>query len=302
MSHDREIEATEIVALIEDREAEDPIVVMLIEDMKWAVQYERENAPTWRELFTGKTSSSKGGTGTLQRAFLGIACFAMQQGTGINVTSYYLPTLLIESVNLDNETARLLTACNSVQYLFFTALALVFVERLGRRRMLITGAAGQAVSFILIAALLSQSEMANTEARQEVWASASIAFFFLFFSFFGFGWMGCSWLYPTEIVSLAMRAKATGLGVATNWIINFMGRHTSQIQCATKIRKLTSPSRASYPDRNRQYRMEVLHHLGYTQRAFRPDYIRFLSRNRKSPPRGYRSLLRRRQTRVCVLR
>ncbi|KAI7185706.1 general substrate transporter [Hortaea werneckii] len=222
MGRDREVEATEIVALIEDRDADDPIVVMLIEDMKWAVQYERENAPTWRELFTGKTSSSKGGTGTLQRAFLGIACFAMQQGTGINVTSYYLPTLLIESVNLDNETARLLTACNSVQYLFFTALALVFVERLGRRRMLITGAAGQAVSFILIAALLSQGEMANTEARQEVWASASIAFFFLFFSFFGFGWMGCSWLYPTEIVSLAMRAKATGLGVATNWIINFM--------------------------------------------------------------------------------
>ncbi|KAI6908160.1 general substrate transporter [Hortaea werneckii] len=221
VSRDREVETAEIVALIEDRDAEDPIVVMLIEDMKWAVQYERENAPTWRELFTGKTSSSKGGTGTLQRAFLGIACFAMQQGTGINVTSYYLPTLLIESVNLDNETARLLTACNSVQYLFFTVLALVFVERLGRRRMLIMGAAGQAVSFILIAALLSQSEMANTEAKQEVWASASIAFFFLFF-FFGFGWMGCSWLYPTEVVSLAMRAKATGLGVATNWIINFM--------------------------------------------------------------------------------
>lgn len=223
MSRDQEAEAAQIVALIEDREIDDPVVVVLVSDMKWAVQYERENAPTWRELFGGK-ASSKGGTGTLQRAFLGIACFAMQQGTGINVTSYYLPTLLIESVNLDNETSRLLTACNSVQYLFFTALALLFVERLGRRRMLITGAAGQAVSFILIAALLSQSEMATNEADREMWASSSIAFFFLFFSFFGFGWMGCSWLYPTEIVSLAMRAKATGLGVATNWIINFMGK------------------------------------------------------------------------------
>lgn len=222
MSRGKEEEGTEIVALIEDLPIDDPVIVTLVGDMKWAVEYERENSPSWKELFTGKTSA-KGGTGTLQRAFLGIACFAMQQGTGINVTSYYLPTLLIESVNLDNETSRLLTACNSVQYLFFTALALVFVERLGRRRMLITGAAGQAVSFVLIAALLSQSETANTAQEKEVWASASIAFFFLFFSFFGFGWMGCSWLYPTEIVSLAMRAKATGLGVATNWIINFMG-------------------------------------------------------------------------------
>lgn len=222
MSQNREAEATEIVALVEDRPVDDPVIVTLVGDMRWAVEYERENAPTWRELFTGK-KADKGGTGTLQRAFLGIACFAMQQGTGINVVSYYLPTLLIESVNLDNGTARLLTACNSVQYLFFTALALLFVERFGRRKMLITGAAGQAVSFVLIAALLSQSEMARSAGGQEVWASASIAFFFLFFSFFGFGWMGCSWLYPTEIVSLAMRAKATGLGVATNWIINFMG-------------------------------------------------------------------------------
>lgn len=222
MSNGKTAEATEIVALVEDKDVDDPEVVTLIADMTWAVEYERENAPTWRELFGGK-SSTKGGTGTLRRALLGIGCFAMQQGTGINVTSYYLPTLLIESVNLSNETARLLTACNSVQYLFFTALALLFVERIGRRRMLITGAAGQAISFALIAALLSQSETARTAGEREVWASASIAFFFLFFSFFGFGWMGCSWLYPTEIVSLAMRAKATGVGVATNWIINFMG-------------------------------------------------------------------------------
>ncbi|KAI6819476.1 general substrate transporter [Hortaea werneckii] len=221
MSQNREAEAAEITALIEDRDIDDPEVMLLVNDIKWAVDYERENAPTWRELFSGKTSN-KGGTGTLQRMFLGIACFAMQQGTGINVTSYYLPTLLIESVNLDTETSRLLTACNSVQYLFFTALALLFVERLGRRRMLITGAAGMAVSFVLIAALLSQSETASNDAEREVWASASIAFFFTFFSFFGFGWMGCSWLYPTEIVSLTMRAKATGLGVATNWIVNFM--------------------------------------------------------------------------------
>lgn len=229
MGKARETEATEIVALIEDREIDDPIVVLLVADMKWAVEYEKENAPTWREIFSGKTAS-KGGTGTLQRAALAIACFAMQQGTGINVTSYYLPTLLIESVNLDQKTSRLLTACNSVQYLFFTALALMFVERLGRRKMLITGAAGQALSFVLIAALLSQSESATTEADREVWASSSIAFFFLFFSFFGFGWMGCSWLYPTEIVSLAMRAKAMGLGVATNWIINFMGACNVQIR------------------------------------------------------------------------
>lgn len=238
MGKNREAEAMEIVALFEDLPIDDPVVVTLVGDMRWAVEYERENAPTWRELFAGK-KADKGGTGTLQRAILAIGCFAMQQGTGINVVSYYLPSLLIDSVKLDSETARLLTACNSVQYLFFTALALLFVEKFGRRKMLITGAAGQAVCFVLIVALLSQSEMADTARGQEVWASASIAFFFLFFSFFGFGWMGCSWLYPTEIVSLAMRAKAMGVGVATNWIINFMGMCIARIDHTLIKPKLT---------------------------------------------------------------
>ncbi|RMZ09629.1 hypothetical protein D0864_01469 [Hortaea werneckii] len=65
MGQNREAEAAEITALIEDRDIDDPEVTLLVNDIKWAVDYERENAPTWRELFSGKTSN-KGGTGTLQ--------------------------------------------------------------------------------------------------------------------------------------------------------------------------------------------------------------------------------------------
>ncbi|KAK1590663.1 uncharacterized protein LY79DRAFT_579672 [Colletotrichum navitas] len=40
--------------------------------------------------------------------------------------------------------------------------------------------------------------------------------------FFGIGWQGVPWLYPTEINSLSMRTKGAALGTATNWIVNFM--------------------------------------------------------------------------------
>ena len=40
--------------------------------------------------------------------------------------------------------------------------------------------------------------------------------------FFGFGWQGVPWLYPTEINSLGMRTLGGALGAATNWIVNFM--------------------------------------------------------------------------------
>jgi hypothetical protein len=59
-------------------------------------------------------------------------------------------------------------------------------------------------------------------ALQQNFAKASIAFFFLYYVFFGIGWQGVPWLYPTEINSLSMRTKGAALGTATNWIINFL--------------------------------------------------------------------------------
>ena len=67
----------------------------------------------------------------------------MQQFSGINVTSYYLTTVLIKSVGLDNKLARLLAACNSVSYLLFSLIGIPNVERWGRRRLMIYAAAGQ---------------------------------------------------------------------------------------------------------------------------------------------------------------
>ncbi|KAL3460958.1 hypothetical protein BJX64DRAFT_289712 [Aspergillus heterothallicus] len=53
-------------------------------------------------------------------------------------------------------------------------------------------------------------------------ASASVAFFFLYYVFFGCGFQGIPWLLPVELNSLSMRTKGVSLGVATNWAINFM--------------------------------------------------------------------------------
>ncbi|KAF2720933.1 general substrate transporter [Polychaeton citri CBS 116435] len=220
----RDEEATVIIALLEDKDPMDPWIVTQVEDIKWAVDYERKNSVSWADLLRGRTEG-KGGTATLRRIFLGMGSQAMQQFSGINVTSYYLPTVLIESVGLTNQMARLLTACNGVSYLVFASFAVFFIERWGRRKLMMGGAAGQAFCYIFITVCLSQAaryEASGDPITQERWASASIAFFFLYYVFFGFGWQGVPWLYPAEINSLAMRAKGAGLGVATNWIVNFL--------------------------------------------------------------------------------
>ena len=149
----------------------------------------------------------------------------MQQLAGINVTSYYLPTVLIKSVGLGNKMARLLAACNSVSYLLFSLIAIPNVERWGRRRLMMYAAAGQAFCYLMITILIRYSEKSGYsgfDSGKEV-AAASVAFFFLYYVFFGIGWQGVPWLYPTEINSLSMRTKGAALGTASNWAFNFMG-------------------------------------------------------------------------------
>ena len=149
----------------------------------------------------------------------GAGAQAMQQLSGINVTSYYLPTVLIESVGFTNKMARLLAACNSVSYLLFSMIGIPNVERWGRRKMIMYAAAGQCFCYLIITVLLRYNEMPGYAHRDQV-ASASVAFFFLYYVFFGIGFQGVPWLYPTEINGLAMRQKGAALGTATNWIFN----------------------------------------------------------------------------------
>lgn len=222
MSKGRISEAEIILADLENTTVDDPFIITQSNDIQWAVQYEKDNAVRWRDLLRGKTGS-QAGTHTIRRLILGMGSQAMQQLSGINVTSYYLPTVLIVSVGLSNNLARLLAACNSVSYLLFSLFGIPNVERWGRRKMMMYAAAGQSFCYLIITICIRYNE--NTALGMEVrrqWAKASIAFFFLYYVFFGIGWQGVPWLYPTEINPLAMRTKGAALGTATNWIFNFM--------------------------------------------------------------------------------
>lgn len=85
--------------------------------------------------------------------------------------------------------------------------------------MIMYAAAGQCFCYFMITILLryqeknynawtdgGKSDHALKEKSTKL-GSASVAFFFLYYIFFGIGFQGVPWLYPTEINGLAMRAK-----------------------------------------------------------------------------------------------
>jgi hypothetical protein len=186
---------------------ESAAVIRDFENIKRAIEHEQ-------------TLEAKAGTKPGFRLILGIGCQAMQQLTGINVISYYLPYVLTESVGLSGPTARLLAAVNSMTYLASTFIGLIFIEKWGRRNLMMWGATGQCCCWLTITVLLSYASETSPQKAKSLGIAATL-FFFIFNLFFGAGWQGVSWLYPTEINSTKYRITGMSYGVATNWFINF---------------------------------------------------------------------------------
>lgn len=127
----------------------------------------------------------------------------------------------MQSVGLSETLARLLAACNSVSYLIAGTIGVANIDRWGRRRLFMICALGQGLCYLLITVLLRFNEKEGYPHAKEV-ASASVAFFFVYYVFFGIGFQGIPWLLPVELNSLSMRTKGAALGTATNWAINFL--------------------------------------------------------------------------------
>ncbi|KAJ6027815.1 Major facilitator superfamily domain general substrate transporter [Penicillium canescens] len=214
MTQAREEEAMEVLACVEAMPIEDPLIITQRDEIKFSITYESDNAVRWRDLLRRSKSDN---TKTLRQLLLGAGTQAMQQFQGINIMSYYLPLVLMNSVGLSDKMARLLIACNATSYFFFfSCAAAAIVERVGRRGLMMMSGFGQFVSFLIITILLY---MAKTNI---VYATASVAFFFFYHIAFGMGMLGVPWLYPTEINSLPMRTKGAAVSTATNWITNFV--------------------------------------------------------------------------------
>ncbi|KAG5650507.1 hypothetical protein H0H81_011997 [Sphagnurus paluster] len=176
LAHGYEQEGVQVLVALEGNgiDATDDFIVDQRDEILEAVKIEKENAPTWSDIIHGNT----GDTGMIQRLLLGAGTQWMQQLVGINVTSYYLPLVLQNSVGLSNNLSRLLAACNSVSYLIFSFAGLLLIEQAGRRKLMMWGAAGQFVCYAFISGLLSQADDPVHGAK---FGAGATAFFFLYY-------------------------------------------------------------------------------------------------------------------------
>lgn len=100
-----------------------------------------------------------------------------------------------------------------------STIAILIIERAGRRPLMIWAAVAQGLTMAILAGLYETVDRGNKAAQ-----GVSVLMLFLFNTEFSIGWLGMTWLYPAEVTPLRIRAPANALSTATNWLFNFFGR------------------------------------------------------------------------------
>jgi MFS family permease len=100
-----------------------------------------------------------------------------------------------------------------------TIPAVLYVDKFGRKSILLAGAIGMGVCHFIVAGLIGTYEghWANNVAAGWV----CIVFVWIFIGNFAYSWGPVSWIVVSEVFPLSMRAKGVSIGGSANWLNNF---------------------------------------------------------------------------------
>ncbi|SPC66909.1 probable sugar transporter [Ustilago sp. UG-2017b] len=203
-------DARNVVAALDNVPVDDPFVGKKLREIEASLVAAKTTRIS--DLFTN------GPERNLHRTVLGFVSQMFQQISGINLITYYIGKTLQENLGFSDINSRILAAANGTEYFIASWAAVFFIEKMGRRPLMLGGAAGQCICMIVLA-IMDVPSIKNGSTSPAV---VSVVFYFLFNTSFAWGWLGMTWLYPAEITPLAIRAQANGISTSANWIFNFL--------------------------------------------------------------------------------
>jgi SP family xylose:H+ symportor-like MFS transporter len=141
---------------------------------------------------------------------IGILLSVFQQFVGINVALYYAPRIF-ESMGAAKDASMLQTIIMGLVNVVFTVVAILTVDKWGRKPLLITGSIGMAIGMIAISTLAFQNIIG-------IW---TLVFIIIYTASFMMSWGPICWVLIAEIFPNKIRSKAVALAVAAQWAANF---------------------------------------------------------------------------------
>jgi sugar porter (SP) family MFS transporter len=141
--------------------------------------------------------------------FLAISIGAFNQLAGINAILYYLNNIFaaagFSQVSSDQQAVAI-----GFTNLIFTLVGMSMIDRLGRKTLLVIGAAGTAICLAGVAWIFTT----NSHQWMLVWLLV------VYIAFFALSQGAVIWVYIGEVFPNAVRSKGQGVGNASHWIMN----------------------------------------------------------------------------------
>ncbi len=141
--------------------------------------------------------------------FLAITIGAFNQLAGINAILYYLPSIFA-SAGFSQISGDQQAIAIGLTNLIFTMVGMSVIDKLGRKTLLLIGAAGTASCLGCVAWLFAT----NSHPDALVWL------FVAYIAFFALSQGAVIWVYIGEVFPNHVRSKGQGIGNASHWIMN----------------------------------------------------------------------------------
>ncbi|ELP69325.1 sugar porter family MFS transporter [Streptomyces turgidiscabies] len=150
--------------------------------------------------------------------WIGIGLSVFQQFVGINVAFYYSSTLW-QSVGVDPTDSFLYSFTTSIINIVGTVIAMIFVDRIGRRPLALIGSVGMVIGLALEAWAFSYDLVDGKLPATQGWVALVAAHVFVLF--FALSWGVVVWVFLGEMFPNRLRAAALGVAAAAQWIANW---------------------------------------------------------------------------------
>lgn len=144
-----------------------------------------------------------------KRTLIAISLAVLQQITGINTVLYYGSVLFTQ--HFQHHSAKSAIGANvavGMVNLVFTVVAMLLIDRWGRRGLLLTSSGGMAISLAILALALRFSAIGP---------ALTFTCVLLYVAFFAVGLGPGVWVYIAEIFPTRVRGRATSLATSALW-------------------------------------------------------------------------------------
>lgn len=144
--------------------------------------------------------------------FFGIFLAVFQQWSGINVIFFYAPDIFAKA-NLGVDAALFQTTLIGLMNVVFTILAMQVIDKMGRKKLMLIGAAGMVICYLVIGYLFQTG-------RTDDWML--LTFIIITPAFFAFGLGPTVWVVLSEIFPNRIRGAAMSVATFALWVASYI--------------------------------------------------------------------------------